>query len=114
MTDETQQAQNGASQNPDLSNLAANLAKGKPNLFSDLTGLQKTALFAVPTAIAGGIIGILIFLLEPDKLYKLSWATRDLYGYELMTYPIIAVAMTWFFTVLIFFALVRRKKLEVK
>ena len=49
MTDETQQAQNGASQNPDLSNLAANLAKGKPNLFSDLTGLQKTALFAVPT-----------------------------------------------------------------
>ena len=42
MTDETQQAQNGASQNPDLSNLAANLAKGKPNLFSDLTGLQKS------------------------------------------------------------------------
>ena len=33
MTDETQQAQNGASQNPDLSNLAANLAKGKPNRF---------------------------------------------------------------------------------
>ena len=78
MTDETQQAQTGASQNPDLSNLAANLAKGKPNLFSDLTGLQKTALFAVPTAIAGGIIGILIFLLTLTGKMKSCIEVYDL------------------------------------